>query len=187
MQVRSDPLSSALTLVRNGPSRRGLGALTLFGRSLRFGLRRLDPAGAHSRAQDHGVGLRPRNVEAAQITGLGRIAVGPANEVVARAIGEILERLDAALAEPDQHRRGQALDLLQFVRDAERLALLIELRLDPGKVGLRARLDFGRGLGVEAFDHRELARLDIGDFLDGAEAFGSKQAGRQSRRRRAPP
>ena len=59
----------------------------------------------------------------------------------------------------------------------ERLALLVELGFDPGKMALRARLDFGGGFGVEAFDRRELARLDIGDLLDRAETLGGQELG----------
>ena len=68
-------------------------------------------------------------------------------------------------------------DLLEVVRDPKRLALVVEFGLDPGEMSLRARLDFGRGVGVEAFDRRKLARFDIGDFVDRAEAFRREELG----------
>ena len=64
---------------------------------------------------------------------------------------------------------------LQLVGDAERLAALVELGLDPRQIVLGAGLDLRRGVLVEALDRREFGELDIGEFLDRAEAFRGEQ------------
>ena len=61
---------------------------------------------------DHRLGVLARDFVAVEDAGLALalavLALGPADQIVGGAAGEILDRLDAALAELDQHRRGDA-------------------------------------------------------------------------------
>ena len=61
--------------------------------------------------------------------------------------------------------------------DPQRFALLVELGFDAGEVPLRARLDFGGRVGVEALDRSQFGQVDEGDFVDRAEAFRCKKLG----------
>src|SRR5262249_59545610 len=90
--------------------------------------------------------------------GLAVRAFSPAGEVVARAAGEILNRLDAVLAKTHQRRRVDAIDILKGVFDAELAALGVKLGLDPGEIFARAGLQFTRGAFIKAFN--------TGNFLD---------------------
>ena len=57
------------------------------------------------------------------------------------------------------------------------LAAFVEFRLDARQMPLRARLNFGGGVGVEPFDPGQFVRLDERQLLDRAEPFGSQQLG----------
>ena len=109
--------------------------------------------------------------------GLLVMPLAPAGEIVGGAIGQILDRLDAVLAERDQHRRGESRHLQKLVGDAERLALGVELGLEFLEMLAGARLNLVGGVLVEAFDGGNLARLDEGDFLDGGEALRGEELG----------
>src|SRR6185437_16785030 len=67
-----------------------------------------DPAGLEARLHDHRLGVVAGNLDAVENARvLGRLAavlaLGPANEIVGGAAGEVLDRLDLVLAEPHQH------------------------------------------------------------------------------------
>ena len=106
---------------------------------------------------------------------LAVLALGPADQVVGGAAGQILDRLDAVLAELHQHRRGDAGHVLERVLDAELLALGVELGLRLGEIFAGARLQFARGVLVEAFDGGDLLLVDHGHLLDRVEAFRGQQ------------
>src|SRR5208337_2925008 len=65
-QCRSAPTRLDRHSCPIGSFPRPSGARALAGVFLGYGLRRLDPSCPHARVQDHGVGLRPRDVEVAQ-------------------------------------------------------------------------------------------------------------------------
>ena len=108
------------------------------------------------------------------------LAFRPAGEVVRGATGEVLDGLDAVLAEFDQHRHGHAVDLEQAVLDAEFLALGVMLGLDHGEIIARPGLQLLRGLLVEAFDRGDLGLVHMGELLDRAEALRSEELARPS-------
>ena len=138
-----------------------------------------DPAGLEARLHDHRLGVLARQLEAVENAGLADglavLAFGPAGEIVGGATGEILDRLDAVLAEPHQHRGGDAGHLLERVLDAEFLALGVELGLDLGEIFAGAGLQFGRGVVVEALDAGDFLGIDHRQFLDRVEAFRRQQ------------
>src|SRR4029077_17923408 len=139
--------------------------LAAFGR-LSLGL---DPADGHSRRHDHRLGLLTRDVEAVERPGVARglpvLAFRPAGKVVRGAAGEVLDRLDAILAEFDQrsHRRacerdqgGRHARLPMYSGPALLRAALLALGLLPGldhrEIVAGPALELLRGLLVEAFD-----------------------------------
>src|SRR5690606_38072221 len=127
----------------------------------RHGLRRRkilfgDPAGLEAGLQDHFLGFLAAHREilegAVEALDLAVLALGPANEIVGRAARKILDRLDAFLAESDEHLRVEAGDLVEIVDHAELPALLVVLARDGLEVVDGALLDLRRGLLVEALD-----------------------------------
>src|SRR3954451_10547715 len=176
MQVRSGSLRPMPVLSR---MRLGLG----LGRrlALRCLGRRLDPAELDAGRDDHALGVGPGDlepVEEALVADRVRtFAVGPADEVVGREVGEILDRLDAVLAKRDQHRCRDAVDFPQLVFHSKLLPASVLLGLDAGKVLLRAVLNLAGRVLVEALDGRDLAGIHVGDLLDGAEALGGEELG----------
>ena len=64
---------------------------------------------------------------------------------------------------------------LSFVGDAELRALGVVLGLDLGEIVAGARLQFARGLLVEALDRGDFLGLDQRQFLDRGEAFRGEQ------------
>src|SRR3990172_12787067 len=142
----------------------------------------LHPTREHAGRHDDLLGVLAPGVEAIEhalvANGLGillLLALGPADEVVGRAIGEILERLDAGLAERDQHRRRDPRDLGEIVGDAELAALGVALRLLLLQILARTRLDLACGVLVEALDMSDFGQIDEGDLLDGSEPFADEQ------------
>ena len=129
-----------------------------------------DPAGFHPRLHHQAFGVLARQLETVENAGfphrLAVLALGPASEVVGRATSQVLDRLDAVLAEADQHRRGDARHLFQLIGDAELRALGVELGLDLGQIIARPRLQLGRGILVEAFDAGDLFGVDHRQLLD---------------------
>src|SRR6478752_8483575 len=110
---RSRSSSCNRSCMRAGPWPLGL-CLGCLGRSFggRFGRRRreilfLDPAGLDPRLHDQRLGFLARQIEAIEDAGvldrLAVLALGPADQVVGGAAGQILDRLDAILAETDHH------------------------------------------------------------------------------------
>src|SRR5208282_3496218 len=91
------------------------------------------------------------------------------------ATGKVFDGLDAVLAEPHQHRRGDAFDVLERVFDAKLFALGIEFGFDLGQVFARARLQFAGGILVKTFDAGDLLNVDHCQFLDRIKAFRSQQ------------
>ena len=94
------------------------------GIGLRVGRRRVeapgevglgDPAGLDAGLHDHLLGLLARQLEAVEHAGVAHalavLALGPADQVVGGAAGEILDRLDVVLAERHHHLGGDAVDL----------------------------------------------------------------------------
>src|SRR3990167_8894477 len=159
-------------------------ALGLGGRRFLFGRMEIllrDPADLDAAGHDHRLGIGARQIEAVEgarmARGLAFLALDPADELVGDRAGEILDRLDVGLAEGDQHGGGHAGDFLEGVVDAERLPLLVLLGLDPRQILAGALLELGRRLVVEALDAGDLVLLDVGDVLDGGEAFRGEELG----------
>src|ERR1700722_10530599 len=174
------PDARAQTGLRSRQPLLGLPGFRRFSFLRRLG-RRLDPARHNARAHDNRLGLLARQIkpvkEARMLLGLALAALSPTNKIVGGATGKVLDRLDLVLAELDQHGRRDAVDRLQFIGDAQSLALFVVLGFDLRQMALRAGLNFRRGVGVESFDRREFLRLHIGQLLDGSEAFGGEQLG----------
>ena len=106
---------------------------------------------------------------------LAVLALGPAGQIVGGAAGQVLDRLDAVLAEPDQHRGGHAGDLFELVLDAEFLALGVEFGLDLGEIFARAGLQLACGLLVETLDAGDFLGVHHGEFLHRVKAFRGQQ------------
>src|SRR5207248_10314493 len=102
---------------RNGfhGSRRGRG---------RGGLVALEPVGAG--LHDQRIGLLELELGAALIGGPEHL-----QELVARQIGEVVERLDAALAEGHEHARSQAFERDKLVGDPKRFVALLIFAVAP--------------------------------------------------------
>ena len=80
---------------------------------------------------------------------LAVLAFDPADQVVGGAASEVLDGLDAILAQRDHHGRSQAGNLVELVGNAELLALCVEFGLAGIEVVNGAVLDFGRRFLVE--------------------------------------
>ena len=81
------------------------------------------------------------------------------------------------LAQGHQHRLGEIGHVGERVLDAHRPALLAgRFLLALQRLG-GAVLELGGELVVEALDRSQLVELDIGDFLERAEALGDEQLG----------
>src|SRR5690606_9227874 len=97
------------------------------------------------------------------------------NQLVGGEVRQIVERLDARLAEHDQHFLSEVRDLGQSVIDTQLAALVAEAlflaleRLDGAALQL-----FGQLL-VEALDRGQLRQFDVGHFLELGETFGDQQ------------
>src|SRR3954454_18347574 len=93
----------------------------------------LDPAGLDARLHDQCLDVLARQVEAFECSGmlgdLAVLALGPAGKIVCGTASQLLDCLDAVLAELHEFRRGGAGHFLERIRDAELLALGIELGL----------------------------------------------------------
>ncbi len=100
------------------------------------------------------------------------LALGPADEIVGGAVGEILQRLHAVLAHRHHHRGGDALNLGNLVRHAELAALGVAIGFLLLEIFARTRLNLVRRVLIEALDVGNLRQVDKGDFLDRGEAFG---------------
>jgi len=105
------------------------------------------------------------------------LAFGPADQFVGGAIGEILDRLDAVLAQSDEHGRGEARHFSQFVGHAKFAALGVALGFLLLQIFAGAVLDFGCRVLVETLDVGDFGKIDERDFLDRGEAFGDEQLG----------
>ena len=107
--------------------------------------------------------------------GLFFLALVPTSEIVGGAVGQVLDGLHLVLAECDQHRRGKARHFQKLIGDAELLAPGAELGFKLLQTLAATGLYFSGRVLVEAFDRRNLSRLDESHFLDGGEAFRSEQ------------
>ena len=96
------------------------------------------------------------------------LALGPADQIVGGATGEVLDGLDVVLAELDQHLRGHAGHVLQRILDAELLAPGLEFGLELVEIFAGAALQLVRGFLVEPFD--------AGQFLVSTSASSSTDA-----------
>ncbi len=98
-------------------------------------------------------------------------------QLVARQVGQVVERLDALLAEDDEDRRGQPRELCEVIGDAHLLAPLVELAVALGQVGEAAIAQLLGQLLVEALDRRQFLERHVGDLLDRREPFRDEQVG----------
>ena len=78
----------------------------------------------------HSSRVRSKPSRMPALRGLAVLALGPAGQIVGGATGQILHGLDAVFAEGNQHLGRDARQFLEFVGDAELVALGIELGLD---------------------------------------------------------
>src|SRR5690606_6621890 len=102
------------------------------------------------------------------------LALSPAHEIVGSITGEVFYGLHAILAQRDQHGGGDAGNLAQLVLDAQLLAGGVLLGLDFLEIFAGAVLDFSGGVLIETINGGDFGRVDIGNFLDGREAFRRK-------------
>src|SRR5262245_13487817 len=141
--VRSSEHSSLKSLRRCGALLR----CRLFDRRRRQFLL-ADPACLEARLHDQRFGVVARQIEPVEDAGIaGRLvvlALAPAEQIVGGAAREILDALDAVLAQLHQPRRGDTGDLLARTLDPALLALGIELGLLPAEIVTRPRLQFAR-------------------------------------------
>src|SRR6202048_1209062 len=149
----------------------GLGVLGLFDQ---IGLG--DPAGDDARLHDHVLRVIARDFVGVENAGmLGRLAaflaLGPADQIVGGATGEILDRLDVVLAELDQHLRGHAGHRLQSIVHTELLAFVFQLGLELFQVFFRPVLQFVGGFVVKTLDACQFLDVDQREFLDRGKTF----------------
>src|SRR5882724_1416499 len=90
----------------------------------------LDPAGLDAGLHDQGLGLLLAEIEVAEdagvLHGFAVLALAPAEQVVGDAASQILDRLDAVLAQRHEHPGGGAGNLFEGILDTEILALAVE-------------------------------------------------------------
>src|SRR6478752_6425877 len=149
-------------------SRLIFGRLGLFGGLGEVGLG--DPAGLDAGLHDHRFSIVTGDIQAierARIFGLlaAFLALGPADQIVGGAAGEVLDRLDVVLAEFHQHLRGHAGHVLHGVLDAELLAASLDLGFLLIEIFAGAVLELLRGFLVKALDARELLEVHHREFL----------------------
>src|SRR5262249_9050779 len=157
--------ASLLHRVLSAVPRRSLRRCGLFGRRLLLGgghggkIPFADPAGPEARLHDHRPAFGAGEFEAIEGTGvvygLVVLALAPAGEIIGGTAGEILDSLDAVLAERDQHFGGDGRDLLESILDTEFVAARVKLRLDLRQVVARALLQLARRFLVKPFDRAE--------------------------------
>src|SRR5262245_30877954 len=142
-------------------------------------LRLRDPAGLEARLHDHGLCLLARNVEAFEearlMLRLAILALGPSDQIVGRAAGEIFDGFHGVLAQGNHNLGGDARHILYGVFHAELLTLGIELSLLRRNVFLRTLLKFACSVFIESLDGRNLLLIDQREFFDRTEAFRSQQ------------
>ena len=138
----------------------------------------MDPARRDAGPHDHVLGLFAADGEvlerAFEALGFAVLAFAPADQVVGGAAGKVFNVLDAVLTQRNQHGCGEAGDFIKVVLDAELLALFVMGTIDGRQVFGGAVLDFASGFLVEAVDRGNFIGVDIGQFLDRGEAFGSQ-------------
>src|SRR5690606_14998065 len=107
-----------------------------------------DPTKDHTRRHDHVLGFFAADVEdfedalvAHRLAVLVLLALGPADEIVSCAVGKILERLNAVLAQGDHHRGRHTGHLREIVGYAQLPTLRVAFLLDPIEVLAGAGLD----------------------------------------------
>src|SRR5262249_44107266 len=166
----SIPLSFGLRLARlSGSFRSGRRREILF----------LDPAGLDAGLHDQGLGFLLAEIGGAEdagvLHGFTILALAPPDQVVRDAAGQVLDRLDAVLAERHEHLGRGTGNFLEGILDAEVLALGVELGLLLVQELARARLQLLRGFLVEAFDAGEFLLLDQEELLDRLESFRRQQ------------
>src|SRR5262245_22618413 len=151
----------------------------VFGGRRRRQILLLDPAGFDTRLHDQRLGVLTRELEpvedAGVLHGLAVLALRPADQVVGDGAGQVLDRLDAVLAQMHQHLGGDAGDLLERILDAEFLAFAVEFGLFLVQEFARTGLELAGGLLVEAFDAGKLLIVDHQQFFDRLEAFRCQQ------------
>src|SRR4029077_8272861 len=121
-----------------------------------------------------------RNIVGIENAGiLGRfaafLALGPADQIVGGATGQILDGLDVVLAEFHQHLRVYAGHRLQSVIHTEFLALVFLLGLELFQIFFCPALQLVGGFFVETFDAGQFLDVDQREFLDRGKAFRRQQ------------
>src|SRR5262249_5987839 len=120
----------------------------------------LAPARLDAGLHDQSLGLLLAEIEISQdagvFDGLAVLALAPADQVVGDAAGQVLDRLEAVLAELHQHLGADAGNLFERILDAQLLARGVELGLFPVQELARARLQLLSRVLVEALDAGEL-------------------------------
>src|SRR5689334_1618308 len=139
----------------------------------------LHPSCLHARLHDQGIHLVRREVKAVQRAGnahaLRSFVLDIAQQVVTGATCKIFQRLDPVFSQFDQHGRRQLFELGDFVFNAQFAASRFERSVLLLYMSESARLEFLRGLLVEALDLRKFVNRDIGNIFDAGEAFRSQQ------------
>ena len=143
-----------------------------------------NPAGLHTRRHDDVLSFLAGEIERlknALVTDrLGALLLGPlgpANQIVGGAVGDVLDGLDFGLAKRHEHGGGDAGDVGDIVLDAQFAAPGIALRLQLFERFAGPGLDFlGRSL-VEALNLGDFVEIDVGDLFDGCKAFRDQQLG----------
>ena len=95
--------------------------------------------------------------------------------LVARQVGQILNRAHLGIAEFGDHRRRQALHLGERVGDARGAAALLVLAVALRKPRPRARAQFAGKRLVKTLNLRQLARLALRDLLKRRKTLGGQQ------------
>ena len=136
----------------------------VFGRGL-FDIFSLDPAGMNASGHDHVFDVRPRQLEAVEEAlvpdGLGvlfLLALGPADELVGRAVGKVFDGLDAVFAERDHHRGRDAGNFRKLIGNAKLTTLRVALGFLLLEIFAGAALDLLRRVLVKTFDVRNFRR-----------------------------
>ena len=97
------------------------------------------------------------------------------DELVGREIGEVVERLDARLAQGHQHLLGEVRKLGQRILDAKATAFLAGSGFAALERFGGAALELAGDLVVETFDRGDFVDRDVGDLFEAGEAFGNEQ------------
>ena len=107
--------------------------------------------------------------------GLAVLAFLPADQVVGGIAGEILDRLDAVLAERHQHGGGDAGISRSSSSTPSSLRLASCSASICSQIFAGARLDLAAVSSSKPSIEAISLGIDIGDFLDAGEAFGGQQ------------